>query len=54
MFPIEAEKAGTYNPRANSSRTIYYNTKHENGKVVNKLGSNVVIGNLCMSQLSGS
>ena len=36
MFPLEPEKAGPYDPRANSSKTIYYNTKHENGEYLKK------------------
>ena len=36
MFPLEREKAGPYDPSANSSKTVYYNTKHENGEYLKK------------------
>ena len=49
MLPIEAEKAGTYDPRANSSRTIYYNTKKENGELAKKAGIDIFRASLIMT-----
>ena len=54
MLPIEAEKAGTYDPRANSSRTIYYNTKRENGELANKPGIDIFRASLIMTFMTAS